>query len=177
MEIGVIGTNEFVIALCKHWIGKGHKILFADLHLYSNGYALAENLGPQVTFSLPAKMARQAEIIVLGVQPQNLHAAVESLGSVKQKIIIDLITEEKTDGDEPSLSFNSSFEEIQKLLPEAKVVKITPDYPHHLLHSNFSKQDTLYSYSNDQLAQRMVRLFIDGTGYKMVDLQNVRVVK
>src|SRR5688572_29292615 len=97
MEIGVIGLNEFSKNLCSHWIARGHKILFADLHLYSGGYAFAEELGPQVTLSLPEKIACQAEIIVLSVPMKYLESAIQSLGEVKQKIVVDLV-EEKNGG-------------------------------------------------------------------------------
>ncbi|HEU5289536.1 MAG TPA: NAD(P)-binding domain-containing protein [Cyclobacteriaceae bacterium] len=170
MEIGVIGLNEFSKRLCEHWISRGHKILFADLHLYSGGYAFAEKLGPQVSLSLPEKVARQAEIIVLSVSMKHLESVILSLGDIKQKIVVDVVEEKKSDQD---LKL-SSFQEIKRLLPEAKVVKVTSDYPFHLFKQDSSKQ-TLYVYSNDQLAQRMVRWCMDGNGYKMIDL-NIQTI-
>lgn len=170
MEIGVIGLNEFSKNLCKHWISRGHRILFADLHLYSGGYAFAEELGPQVTLSLPEKVARQAEIIVLSVPMKHLESAIQSLGDVKQKIVVDVVEEKKSDKD---LKL-SSFQEIKRLLPEAKVVKVTTEYPFHLIKPDENKE-TLYFYGNDHLAQRMVRWCLDGNGYKMIDL-NIQTI-
>lgn len=168
MEIGVIGMNDYAKAFCKHWIKRGHKILFADLHLYSGGYALAEELGSNVSLTLPEKVARQAEIIVLAVPSKHLLTAIEGLDGLKQKIVVDLIIE---DQESRAIYPKSSYEEIQQHLPEAKVVKVTPDFPNHLYQLDAEK-NTLYSYSNDQLAQRMVRWFLDGSGYNMIDLQN-----
>jgi predicted dinucleotide-binding enzyme len=169
MEIGVIGLNDFSKDFCKHWIARGHRILFADLHLYSGGYAFAEELGPQVSLSLPEKVARQSEIIVLAVPMKYLEVAISSLGDVKQKIVVDLILE-KGEG-----SKLSSFYVIKQLLPEAKVVKVTPDYPFHLTQPKSKGPETLYSYSNDHLAQRMVHWFLDGLHYKMIDL-NIQTI-
>jgi predicted dinucleotide-binding enzyme len=171
MEIGVIGLNEFSKGLCKHWIARGHRILFADLHLYSGGYAFAEELGPQVTLSLPEKVARQAEIIVISVPLKHLETAILSLGDVKQKIVIDLVDETKADVN----SRLSSFQLIKQLLPEAKIVKVTREYPFHLFKADAGSKETLYVYGNDQLAQRMVRWSMDGNGYKMIDL-NVQTI-
>jgi predicted dinucleotide-binding enzyme len=170
MEIGVIGLNEFSKDLCRHWIARGHRILFADLHLYSGGYAFAEELGPHVTLSLPEKVARQAEIIVLSVPLKHVVTALQSLGNVKQKIVIDLVDEKHSD---PAKL--SSFQLIKQLLPEAKVVKVTTEYPFHLFKADESGKETLYVYGNDQLAQRMVRWCMDGNGYKMIDL-NIQTI-
>jgi len=165
MEIGVIGMNEFAKTLCNHWICRGHKILFADLNLYSKGYEVAEKLGKQVSLALPDKVGRQAEVIVLAVPMRTLPLAVRALGPVQHKIVIDLIKEEKNGED----SRQSSVQEIQNLLPAAKIVKVTPDYPSHI-HKQNPSDSTLYFYSNDHLARRMVRWFIDGSGFKMIDL-------
>lgn len=165
MEIGVIGLNDFSKTLCQHWIKKGHQILFADLHHYSHGYAIAESLGHQVSLVLPEKVGREAEVIVLSVSMKNLSSAVKALGNVEQKIVVDLIVEEQ-EGSNPRLS---SFQEIQHLLPAAKVVKVTPHYPFHL-YTPDPTAHTLYCYGNDHLAQRMVKWFVDGSGFKMIDL-------
>ena len=171
MEIGVIGLNEFSKDLCKHWISRGHKILFADLHLYSGGYAFAEELGPQVSLTLPEKAAKLSEIVVLSVPMKHLETAIQSIGDVKQKIVVDLVDETKADKN----SKLSSFQEIKRLLPEAKVVKVTSEYPFHLFQQTPQNPETLYSYSNDHLAQRMVRWCLDGAGYKMIDL-NIQTI-
>jgi predicted dinucleotide-binding enzyme len=173
MEIGVIGMNEFAKTLCNHWINRGHKILFADLNLYSKSYTIAEKLGKQVSLTLPEKVGRQAEVIVLAVPMKTLPLAARALGGIQHKIVIDLIKEEKErrDGDRPW----SSFQEIQNLLPGAKIVKITPEYPVHL-YNQASSDSTLYFYSNDQLAQRMVRWFVDGSGFKMIDLNTQTIL-
>ena len=172
MEIGVIGMNEYAQTFCTHWLAKGHTILYADMTLYSKGYAQAESLSPKVVLSLPEKVARQAEVIVLAVPYAKLQCAVDALGPIKQKIVVDLIIEEAPHANS-SQSYKSSFERIEHLLPEAKVVKVTPDYPYHLIQLGLAAGDTLYSYSNDHVAQRMVKWFVDGIGYKVIDLQGV----
>jgi predicted dinucleotide-binding enzyme len=163
MEIGVIGMNEFAGTLCKHWISRGHRILFADLNLYSKGYSIAEKLGKQVSLTLPEKVGRQAEVIVLAVTMKTLPLAARALGPIQHKIVIDLIKEEIDQ--EYKLS---SFQEIQNLLPGAKIVKVTPDYPIH--YKPDPSDSILYFYSNDHLAQRMVRWFVDGSGFRLIDL-------
>lgn len=169
MEIGVIGMNEYAETFCTHWLAKGHTILYADLAPYSKGYAVAEALSPRVVLSLPEKVARQAEVIVLAVPFKKLQCAIDALGPIKQKIVVDLIVEEPITA---ASQGRSSFEQIEQLLPEAKVVKVTPDYPYHLIQLGLAAGDTLYSYSSDHVAQRMVKWFVDGTSYKVVDLPN-----
>jgi predicted dinucleotide-binding enzyme len=171
MEIGVIGLNDFSKEFFKHWIVRGHDILFADVHLHSSEYGFAEVLGPQVSHCLPEQISRQAEIIVLAVPMKYLEAAIRSLGSVKQKIVVDLVDEKQGD----TSAKLSSFQVIKQMLPEAKVVKVTPDYPFHLNQPKSNGPETLYSYSNDHLAQRMVRWFLNGSHYKMIDL-NIQTI-
>lgn len=167
MEIGVIGLNQNAYMLCKHWLKGGHKIFFADLHLYSKNYAIAESLGPNVTLSPPDRAARKSEFIVLAVTSRKIAIALEQLGDVQQKIVVDLVQEDNQQTSE------STYHRIQLALPEAKVVKLTNDYPLNLLHPNSESTRVLYSYSNDSLAQRLVNWSIAGSGYKTIDLKNI----
>lgn len=172
MEIGVIGINDFTEACCKHWIKNGHSLLFADLYSYARSYEAAEKLGPEVKLTWPEKVARQAEVIVLAVHPHNLYAAIKGLGEVKHKIILDLVVEAR--GCHTALS---SFEEIQNLLPESKVVKISADFPHRFYLPEPPSPETFYSYSNDHVAQRLIRWFMEGSGLKIIDLQKAGYAK
>ena len=167
MEIGVIGLNQNAYMLCKHWLKGGHKIFFADLHLYSKNYAIAESLGPNVTLSPPDRAARKSEFIVLAVASRKIATAVRQLGDIQQKIVVDLVNEDYRQPNE------STFNQIQLALPEAKVVKLTNDYPLNILYPKSEGSKVLYSYSNDRLAQRLVNWSIAGSGYKMIDLENI----
>lgn len=163
MEIGLLGINGLSQTLCRHWVNKGHRILFSDLNVYSEGYRFAETLGQSASLVLPEFVSRHAEVIVLSVSLKDIDAAVDALGNVSQKIVLDMVSEGAPDSIQ-----HSTFHHLKKKLPGAKVVKITPHFPFHLFSSD--SNNTLYSYSNDHLAQRMVKWFVDGTGYKMVDL-------
>jgi len=103
------------------------------------------------------------------VPPKNLETAVAAIGDIQQKIVVDLILEQPD-----RASHGSSFREIQRLLPEAKVVKITPDYPYQF--SDEAVPNILYFYSNDRLAHRMVRWVVDGAGYKMIDINEKTIL-
>ena len=176
MEIGVIGINEYAKQFCKHWIKRGHKILFADLDRCAPSYSSASSLGPEVTLTWPETVARNAEIIVLAVHPHWVYAAIRGLGEIRHKVILDIILDEG-EGRNSDPPFSSTFKEIQKLLPEAKVVKITPDFPQNLFQPEYPSTDNLYSYSNYHLAQRMVRWFMDGSGYQIIELESLKVLR
>ncbi len=165
MEIGVIGINEFAKEFCQHWIGQGHKILLAGL--YAESFVLAKMIAPEVTPVLPEQIGRQAEIIVLAVQPHHLQIALEKLGEVEKKIIIDLILEKPIDGKAFYPVAEGTFVTIQSLLPEAIVVKIIPEYPDPL-----SLSEMLYAYTHDHLAQRLIRWLMEGSGYQIIHLQH-----
>lgn len=169
MEIGVIGINTYARKLCRHWIRKGHKILFADLNLYSENDANVEGLGPKVVPALPDRVVREAEIIVIAVAAAKLKSTLALL-DIQQKIVVDFVIEDREN------DFESSFDLIQSTLTQAKVVKVTPVYPYHLLNA-FEETDTLYSYSQDHLAQRMIHWSIDGSGYTMHGLDYNRLAK
>jgi predicted dinucleotide-binding enzyme len=166
MEIGVIGINEFTKAFCNHWIKKGHQIYYADLNPYSVGYATAEELGPSVILALPSNVAKRAEIIVIAVPQKNLLAIAEAMGDVQEKIIIDLIEDDSEQGFRKEAK--SSFDEIKELFPKAKVVKITSQFPR--------TTNTLFTYSNDRVAQRLVRWVTEGLNIKLIDLQENKIV-
>ncbi|MEZ4972972.1 MAG: NAD(P)-binding domain-containing protein [Cyclobacteriaceae bacterium] len=165
MDIGVMGINAFAKTFCKHWIRSGHKIVFADLPGQSDIFKKVSTLGSEVSVTTPDQLASLAEIIVLAVEHHDLEKAIGLMGHVSKKIVVDLVTD-------PGASAQpNSFFEIQRLLPEVKVVKLTDVYPDHLHQSTDDKQ-VIYSYSNDQLAQRMVRWSIEGSGYHMIDVDN-----
>jgi predicted dinucleotide-binding enzyme len=166
MEIGVIGMNEYARNLCRHWVRNGHKIFIADLHLSPGGYAFAEELGQGASLDNPQKVARQAEVLVLAVPLKHLQPTLESL-HVQHKIVIDMVVETPSNAG----AAENSFQMIRQALPDAKVVKVTSRYPWYLLHIDSSDAEILYSYSDDDLAQRMVRVYIDGSGYRMIDLK------
>lgn len=165
MDIGVMGINTFAMTFCKHWISAGHKIVFADLPGQFDIFKKVSTLGLSVSVTTPDQLASLTEIIVLGVEHHNLEKSIGLMGHVSKKIVVDLVADTGTP------AHQSSFVEIQKLLPDVKVVKLTSVYPHHLHQPSGNKQ-VIYSYSNDQLAQRMVRWSILGSGYRMVDVDN-----
>jgi predicted dinucleotide-binding enzyme len=163
MDIGVFGINTFAMTFCKHWIQAGHKILYADLPGRLENYHKISKLGPGVSVTTPGQIALLAEIIVLAIDYGDLKESIKSMGPIRQKIVVDLVAATAT-----PFHWNSFFE-IQKQLPEVKVVKLTHDYPLH--HSTQSEQ-VIFSYCNDQLAQRMVRWSIEGSGYQMIEVND-----
>lgn len=175
MEIGVFGINGYAASLCRHWISQGHSVLFADHLLSAEVLNLSQESGPQISFAAPSKVVQCAEIIVLAIPFQNLRETLEGL-AIRQKVVIDLIIEQR-DGTSGTSGAEGSFEQIQHLLPEAIVVKVTPEFPHHIFKLKSSATEGLYSYSNDQLAQRMVSWFLKGSGYEVIDLKHDNPLK
>lgn len=166
MEIGVIGINQFAKALCRHWITQGHNILFADLNIYAKSYAMAEAMGVNVRLSLPEKAASECEVLVVAVAREKLALTIPAIGKVSQKIVIDLVM----DNNENDLRAPSSFRVLRDSFPDAKIVKLTSLYPLHVVHPDALNANVLYSYTNDQLAQRMVRKCVEGSEFKLIDL-------
>ena len=123
MKIGVFGSGNVGSALGKIWAKNGHEIMLSSRHP-EKLKGLAESIGKNACFGLPAEAARFGEVVVLSVPWTQAADALKSAGSLRGKVLIDCTNPLKPDMSGLAVGYTTSAaEEVAKMVPGAKVVK------------------------------------------------------
>ncbi len=123
MKIGIIGSGNVGSALGKIWASNGNEIMFSSRHP-ENLKGLAESIGKNACYGLPAEAAKYGEVVVLSVPWTQAIDALKSAGSLKGKVLIDCTNPLKPDMSGLAVGHTTSAaEEVAKAAPGAKVVK------------------------------------------------------
>ena len=123
MRIGIIGSGNVGSALGMIWGKNGHETMFSSRHP-EKLRPLAETIGQNAFYGLPAEAAKFGEIVVLAVPWGHAESALKSAGPINGKILIDCTNPLKPDYSGLAVGCtNSAAEEVSRLVPEARVVK------------------------------------------------------
>jgi len=121
MNIVVVGTGNMGRTLGKAWREAGHKVALVPRDAGAERAKILQDQGFDVVSSRDA--ATTGDVIVLAVPWTALPAAIDSLGSLDGKILLDVTNPLTAD---LSLAINdddSAGETVAELAPRARVVK------------------------------------------------------
>ena len=121
MNIVIVGAGNVGRALAGGWVKAGHKVTFALRDPNKPDAAELKKQGCQVVAAKGA--AANGELIVLAVPWTALPAAIEDLGAVDGKIIVDATNPLNADLSLAIGFDDSAGETVAELAPEARVVK------------------------------------------------------
>jgi predicted dinucleotide-binding enzyme len=174
MKIGIIGSGNVGSALGKIWGSNGHEIMFSSRHP-ERLKGLAEFIGKNACYGLPADAAKYSEVVVLSVPWTQALEAVKAAGSIKDKILIDCTNPLKPDMGGLAVGHTTSAaEEVAKIAPEAKVVKAFNTTFAAVMHSpsrTFGSQKAIGFYCGDDgPAKSVVSGLIMETGLEPLDV-------
>lgn len=133
MKIAIIGAGKVGGALGKAWAKAGHYIIFG---VRSPGQGKTQppvaEIGAGATVQAVADAARNSDIIVLATPWPAVPDAIQAMGELRGKVLIDCTNPLSLNGDGSlSLSLGSTTsgaEEIEKLAPGVHVVKAFNTY-------------------------------------------------
>lgn len=133
MKIAIIGAGKVGGALGKAWAKAGHYIIFG---VRSPGQGKTQppvaEIGAGATVQAVADAARSSDIIVLATPWPAVPDAIQAMGELRGKVLIDCTNPLSLNGDGSlSLSLGSTTsgaEEIEKLAPGVHVVKAFNTY-------------------------------------------------
>jgi hypothetical protein len=130
MRIGVLGTGDVGRALGKGFAALGHEVKMGSRSATSEkALAWAKETGPRATVGTFADAAAFAEVVVLATLGTANESALRAAGpeKLRGKIVIDATNPlDFSGGMPPKLAVagnDSAGERVQRLLPDAKVVK------------------------------------------------------
>ena len=120
MNIVIVGAGSVGRALAGGWAKAGHKVTFA---LRDPDKPEAAELKPKFGVVSAKGAAANGEVIVLAVPWTALPTAIEDLGAVKGKIIVDATNPLNADLSLAIGFDDSAGETVAELAPDARVVK------------------------------------------------------
>lgn len=174
MKIGIIGSGNVGSALGKIWAKNGHEVMLSSHHP-EKLKGLAESIGKNACFGLPAQASVFGNVVVLSVPWTQAADALKSAGSLESKVLIDCTNPLKPDLSGLVLGHTTSAaEEVAKMSPGSKVVKAFNTTFASVMHSPSrmfgSQRATGFYCGDDSSAKAIVSGLIRETGLEPLDV-------
>ena len=173
MKISVIGAGNVGSALGTAWARVGHSIIFGVREVSKPEIiSLCAKIG--ATAAAPADAAAQSEVVVLALPWSAAETAVKSLGSLKNKIIIDsmnpLAMKDGALGLERGFT-TSGGEAVASWLPDAMVVKTFNQVGAEMMKAGdrFETRPVMFLAGDDLGAKAAVSKLVEELGYEALD--------
>lgn len=130
MKIGIIGSGRMGAPLGQNWVRCGHEVMFSDVDV-AKAKAAAGDSGRTGT---PAEAVAFAEVVLFAPPWSKYREALRDCGDLTGKVLIDILNPLTPDFAGLEVGFDTSAaEEIQKLVPGARVVEAFNVIPSPLL--------------------------------------------
>lgn len=159
MKIGIIGAGNVGSALARGWIAKGHEVKFGVPDPAANKIgALLVELGTQATAGSVAEAAGFGAVVALAVPWQAAQDAVQNMGSLSGKILLDCTNPIKADFSGLEIGHTTSAGEmVAQWAAGANVVKIFNTTGANIMaDSQFGAQLPVMFYCGDDAGAKKV---------------------
>ncbi|MDR7304885.1 NADPH-dependent F420 reductase [Rhodoferax saidenbachensis] len=171
MKVAIIGTGNMATGLASAWAAAGHTVSIGARDP-AKAAALADKVGHGAVGGGVAAAAQLADIVVLAVPYGGAADAIQQAGGLAGKVVVDIINPISADYKELVVGHTTSAaEEIQKLAPQARVVKAFNTIFAGLLAPEARKGKTLQVFvaGNDAAANAAVSELVRSAGFEAVD--------
>lgn len=183
MNIAVIGAGNMGQGFVKQLTLAGHEVRVTARDLTKAKAIAAQYPGAVAVES--GKALQGADIAILAVGYNDARSALQSLGDVNGKVIIDITNPLTADYMGLTLGHDTSAgEEIAKVVPDALVVKAFNTIFAQVLSegATFSQNETVpvFYATDSESAKETVRTLIESIGFSPVDaggLKNARYLE
>src|SRR6266852_8653130 len=179
MEIGTIGAGALAQAFAKRALKAGFNVKISNNRGPESLRQIVNELGRGAT-AVPKEEAAACEMVLLAVPWDNLTETLASLPQWKNQILIDGVNpfHGKSGSFSPAEVGNLSTSQfVAALAPGARVVKAF----NHMLVPNIDDDPTVkgakrvaFISADDDAAKKRVQTLLEGCGYSVVDLGNLR---
>jgi len=179
MEIGTIGAGDFAQAFAKRALKTGHKVKLSNNRGPESLRDIVNQLGPGA-MAVTKEEAAGCEMVLLAVPWDNVPETLASLPKWKNQILIDGTNpfHGKAGTFKPADVGNLSTSQlVAALAPGARVVKALNNLPVPNLKAdpvvNGARRVAFIS-ADDEDAKKRVQTLLEGFGYSVIDLGNLR---
>ena len=179
MQIGTIGAGDLAQAVAKQVLKAGYKVKLSNSRGPDSLREIVSRLGPRATAATRAEAAA-CEMVLLAVPWDNVPETLASLPKWKNQILIDGVNpfHGKAGRFTPANVGNLSTSQfVAALAPGARVVKAF----NHMLVPNLEADPVVngarrvaFISADDDGAKKRVQTLLEGCGYSVVDLGNLR---
>jgi 8-hydroxy-5-deazaflavin:NADPH oxidoreductase len=179
MEIGTIGAGAFAQAFAKRALKAGHKVKLSNRRGPDSLREIVNQLGSGAT-AATTEEAAACEVVLLAVPWDNVPETPASLPEWNNQILIDGTNpfhgqdEDFTPADVGNLSTSQL---VAALAPGARVVKAL----NNMIVSNLEADPivngarrVVFISADDDGAKKRVQTLLEGFGYSVIDLGNLR---
>ena len=182
MKIGIMGTGDVGKALGKGFLALGHEVKMGSRDAKNEkALAWAKESGPNASVGTFADAAEFGEIVVLATLGVANESALKSAGpeKLRGKLVMDATNPLDFSGGVPpklAISGNDSAgERVQKLLPDAHVVKVfnTVGSPHFYRPGFPGGPPDMFICGKDGDAKRKVGGILKDFGWGVVDVGGI----
>jgi len=187
MKIGILGSGDVGRVLGSAFISEGNEVMLGtrDVQKETVVQWLSKNQGARAgSFE---ETAAFGELLVLATSGDITAAVIASAGiqHFKNKVVIDTTnpidhTKPPVNGVLPFFTTNESLmEQLQKLVPEAKLVKAFNSVGNGFMYKpDFGGQKpTMFICGNDEDAKKTVTGILDGFGWETEDMGKVEAAR
>jgi 8-hydroxy-5-deazaflavin:NADPH oxidoreductase len=179
MEIGSIGAGALAQAFAKRALKAGHKLKLSNSRDPDSLLEIVHQLGPGA-MAATKEEAAACEMVLLAVPWDNVPETLATLPKWKNQVLIDATNpfHGKAGSFTPANVGNLSTSQlVAALAPGARIVKalnnmIVPDLEAHPM-VNGARRVAFISADDDD-AKKRVEILLDGFGYSVIDLGNLR---
>jgi len=179
MEIGTIGAGDFAQAFAKRALKAGHKVKLSNSRGSDSLREIVNRLGPGA-MAATKEEAAACEIVLLAVPWDNVPETLASLPKWKNQILIDGTNPfhgKARDFTLANVGNLSTSQLVAALAPGARVVKalnnmIVPNLEQDPVESGARR--VAFISADDDNAKKRVQILLEGFGYSVIDLGNLR---
>src|SRR5437879_3956097 len=179
MEIGTIGAGAFALAFAKRALTAGYKVKLSNSRGPDSLREIVKQLGPGAT-AATREEAAACEMVLLAVPWDNVPETLASLPKWNNQILLDGTNpfHGKAGDFRPAAVGNLSTSQlVAALAPGARVVKALNNLPVPHLKAdpvvNRARRVAFIS-ADDEDAKKRVQTLLEGFGYSVIDLGNLR---
>lgn len=171
MKIAVIGPGHIGANLARQFTAKQHEVALAFSRDEQQLRDLAKNIGPRAHSATPAAAVNSADVVVLSVPWDLIDKAIEQMGDLTGKVVIDTTNPFSQGG--VHLGGLTSLAYNQRRLPGSSVAKafntITAGYQAEVAAGKHQPIAMFYSASDPHAKQVSAEL-VSSTGFVPVFL-------
>jgi NADPH-dependent F420 reductase len=182
MKVAIIGTGNMGAGLASTLAVAGHEISIGARDL-TKAAALAERIGHGAVGGGIAAAAKLADVVILALPFGAVAEAIKLAGDLAGKLLVDISNPISADYKELTIGHTTSAaEEIQKLAPQARVVKAFNTIFAQLLtpESRTGKSLQVFVAGDDTTAKATVSGLAQSIGFEAVEagpLSNSRFIE
>lgn len=180
MKVAVLGTGDVGKALARGFLALGHEVMMGSREANNEKLlAWVKEAGTRASGGSFADAAKFGELIILATLGQANEAALTAAGAenLRGKILVDTTNPLDFSSGAPKLAGtlgDSAGERVQRLMPEAKVVKAFNTVGNsHMFKPTFAAMPTMFICGDDAAAKTRMTDLLRDFGWETADIGGI----